>query len=214
MFKLHCNFKSLFLLFMFLLIFSGCGDNRTEEEKLRAYYEETKLYSREIESIVKGLEDKKISNEEAYKQLTAIMKKFDKLDPKIEALNFGEETGTEGDEICEIFYMNLFDDANQFLGFDASKLEYKVTAENRQEVLIFTKNILGRTAKDFYNSAMFYAQKCGSADSQAGSSAYSMGTNTTFLTLAGEHTGEDAIYSMDMLNFLFSKLDESKGGGS
>ena len=197
----------LSLIFILVILFAGCGDKRSEEEKLKAYYDEVKVYHGQIESIVKKIEDEKISNEDAYKQLTAIMKKFDKLDPEIEALNFGEETGREGEEIENLIYMNMFNEAGQFIGYDEEKLDYEITPENRKDALIFTKHILIRTSKDLYNSALFYAQKCGSADSQAGSSAYSMGTNTTFLTLAGEMFGEGSYYNMDLLETLFSKLD-------
>jgi hypothetical protein len=192
------------LIIMFLaIIISGC-DNRTEEEKMRDYYKEVKGYSEQIKSIVKKMDDKKISNEEAYKELNAIMKKFDKLDKKIEALNFGKETGRESEEILNFFYESIFDDEGNYVGFGAIK--FKVTPENRNNVLIFTRQVLERTSKNLYNAALFYAQKSSTADSNAGSSAYSIATNTTFLTLAGEVTQEDAIYSIEMLDCLFASL--------
>ncbi len=196
------KFISYILIFLPLIIF-GC-DNRTEEEKMKGYYDEVKLYSGQIKSIIKQIDDKKISNEEAYKQLMAIMKKFDKMDKQIEALNFGKETGKEGDEILEFFYSSLFDDEGNFVGFD--KIKFEVTPQNRNNVLIFTRKVLARTAKDLYNAALFYAQKSSTSESNAASSGYSIATNSTFLTLAGEFKQEDAIYSIEMLDCLFASL--------
>ena len=198
-------FFPFILIFLAIIIF-GC-DNRTEEEKMRAYYEEVKLYSGQIKSIVKQFDDKKMSNEETYKQLTAIMKKFDKLDKKIEALNFGKETGKESDEILNFFYQTLFDDEGNYVGF--GKIKFKVTPQNRNNVLIFTRQVLARTSKNLYNAALFYAQKSSTANSNAGSAGYSIATNTTFLTLAGEFTQEDAIYSIEMLDCLFASLKDT-----
>ncbi len=196
------KFIPYILIFLPLIIF-GC-DNRTEEEKMKGYYDEVKLYSGQIKAIIKEIDNKKISNEEAYKQLTAIMKKFDKMDKQIESLNFGKETGKEGDEILEFFYSSLFDDEGNFVGFD--KIKFDVTPQNRNNVLIFTKQVLARTAKDLYNAALFYAQKSSTSESNAGASGYSVATNTTFLTLAGEFKQEDAIYSIEMLDCLFASL--------
>jgi len=45
------KFISYILIFLPLIIF-GC-DNRTEEEKMKGYYDEVKLYSGQIKSIIK-----------------------------------------------------------------------------------------------------------------------------------------------------------------
>lgn len=204
------KFISGIILLFFLIILPGCGKRISEEEKLKNYYQEVKSYSSKIDLIVKQVNDGKLSNQDAFKELKLIMGKFDKLDPKIEALNFGEETGEEGAELRELLLMAMFNEAYQYVGFEPQKVEFKITAENKKEILIFAKEVLAETAKTLYNTAMLFAQKCGSADSQAGSSAYSMTTNESFLTLAGEMTRDNAIYSIDVLNFIFKKLDEVK----